>query len=420
MQAVESVDEVPREACDRGLVLDPGDPDLLAASSMQSWQRAKDLRRNRMPFDAELTRAIDQARAALAADPGNELAQLSLGSALQVRGRQQMAAGEDPDPALEASLEWLERVHEARPNDVNVMNNLAVTWSTISAARFGAGDARAAIEADRESLAWLERAAATAPDDRRLVHNMLLAKMSLGYQASLLGEDPGPMLDEAAAELRALIDAHPDYVGPLNTLGLLRWTQGVWNARVGKDAGPAMRAAVAAFDRALEKRPDWESPRINRAGVARQWYALSETRPDAELEVMADAALATYRELEPIEGEKREFGCLMAEVLVARAQWKPASEALELLDQAYRLSDLERNIEWSHVDCNRARAHAGAHWARMNSNAAPVDRLWNETVAAVEHSEDPGLLHHAAGFAEALDRPIQAQAWRERLPEAFR
>ncbi len=420
MQSDAARSTVGRTYCDNGLMLNPDDPELLASSSMQYWQRAKDLRRDRNPFEEPLRLAIDQAERALDIQPDNMLAKIALGSALQVRARGQMAVGDDPYPTLERSLGLLEAVHVARPNDVNVMNNLAVIWSLISGARNGEGDPRGALDADRQSLQWLELAAQAAPDDRRLVHNMLLSKTSLIYQAMLLGEDPVAATEDAVAGLQRLADQHADYISPLNTLGLAWWTRGVWYARTGENPEQAMHAARAAFDQALARRPDWESPRINRAGVARQWYALSESRPDAALEAMADAALATYRELEPIEGEKREFGCLMAEVLVARAQWIPASEAIELLDQAYRLSDLERNIEWSHVDCNRARAHAGAIWARMNSNAAPVDRLWNETVAAVEHSEDPGLLHHAAEFAEALDRPIQAQAWRERLPEVFR
>ena len=420
MQAGESTASVPREFCDRGLMLDPGDPDLLAVSSMQFWQRAKDLRRNRMPFDAELARAIDQARSALDAEPGNELAQLSLGSALQVRGRQRLAAGEDPDPALAASLEWLERVHQSRPNDVNVMNNLAVTWNTISAARSGAGNTRGAIEADGQSLRWLELAAETAPDDRRLVHNMLLAKMSLGYQASLLGDDPDPALESAAEALRALIDAHPEYVGPLNTLGLVRWTQGVWEARIGEDAGPAMRAAEAAFERALDIRPDWESARINLAGVLRQWYTLAQERPGEEIERRADAAISIYRELEPVEGEKSEFDCLRAEILAARAGWRSGETARELLDRAERLSVLDNNIGWTHVDCRRARARIGSVLRDLGENDGLANALWAETRDAVEDSQDPDLLIHAARFAASMDRDDLLRQWMRRVPAPFR
>lgn len=420
MQGVQSDDAVSREACENGLVLDADDASLLATSSMQSWLRAKDLRRNRMPFEAELVRAVDQARSALEKDPDNEVAQLSLGSALQVRGRQQLVAGEDPGSALQTSLDWLERVHRARPNDVNVMNNLAVTWSTISAAQFGAGDPRGALDADRQSLAWLERAAETAPDDRRLVHNMLLARTSLLYQASLLGDDPTAATRRTVEQLEALVEAHPDYISPANTLGLAWWTQGVWDARTGQDPAPAMRAALAAFGQALERRPGWESARINLAGVKRQWYALPSTRPDDALEAHADDALAIYRALEPGETEKSEFGCLMAEVLAARAGWRDPDTAEALLVEAERLSVPDRNIEWGHVDCRRARARIG--WIRREriGEGAAVDGLWQETRAAAAESEDPDLLLHAVRFADAMGHAELAASWLDRVPEAFR
>ncbi|MEM7054237.1 MAG: serine/threonine-protein kinase [Pseudomonadota bacterium] len=420
MQSDSTREQVRRDFCTQGLMLNPDDPDLLASSSMHYWQRAKDLRRNRAPYEEPLNLAISQAEKALDIQPDNGSAQIALGSALQILGRRQMTAGENPYPALQQSLRLLEQVQSARPNDINVMNNLAVTWSTIGQARNGEGDPRAALEADRQSLAWLQRAARLAPDDRRLVHNMLFARSSLVYQATLFGENPEPATGEIVTGLQALVDRHRDYITPLNTLGMTWWTQGVWDTRVGNDPERAMRAALAAFEQALTRRPDWDSARINHAGVVRQWYALSEARPDAELEALADAALASYRELEPIDGEKSEFGCLIAEILAARAQWRPPTEAVELLNEAYQLSEIEQNIEWAHLDCYRSRARIGGQWAIMNPGDAPVEGLWHETVAAVEHSQDPGLLSSAVRFAETTDRPLLAREWSERLPEVFR
>ncbi len=419
MQTEATAVETTRDACDRGLRLVVDDSELLATSSMHLWLRAKDLRRDRQAFSEPLDRSIAQARQALDVDPDNELAQLSLGSALQVLGRKQLAAGEDPEAALDASLRWLERVHHARPNDVNVMNNLAVTWSTISAARSGAGDPRGALAADRQSLVWLERAAETAPDDRRLSHNMLMARTSLLYQASLLGENPTESTRHTVEQLRALATAHPDYISPLNTLGLAWWTQGLWNAWTGEDPTPAMRAARAAFDETLQLRPDWESARINRAGVARQWYATAR-QPGPDLEAMADAALATYLELEPQGADKYEFGCLRAEILVARAQWRSAEEADRLLQEAFDLSNPRNNIEWMHVDCHRVRARMGHVWLALGTSSTPIESLWADTLEAAERSEAPGLLMNAMAFARARGDEVSARRWRDRLPEAFR
>jgi len=420
MQAGPSADEVTRAACDGALLLDPEDADLLATSSMQLWQRAKDLRRNRKPYGEPLGQAIVQAEAALSADPDHELAQIALGSAMQVRARRQMANGENPEPALDASLRWLERAHVARPNDLEIMNNLAVTWHTLSAVRLGEGDPRAALAADRQSLAWLQRAAATAPDDRRLAQNMLLTRTNLLYQASQLGDDPGPEMHETIAALGALAERHPDYISPLNTLGLAWWTQGVWNARVGTDPAPAMRAAQTIFEQALERRPDWESARINHASVARQWYAMAAERPGAELEARADAALETYRKLEPADSDKREFGCLVAEILVTRAGWRSRDEADGLLREALALSAPAANIEWLIGDCRRVRARIGWTWLSLDEPDAPIDLLWRETLDAASATEDPDLLRHAARFAQARGHSAEAREWRNRLPEVFR
>ena len=420
MQTDAADDDISRRACDQGLELIADDPELLATSSMQLWLHAKDLRRDRQPFAEPLQRAIDKARRALQLEPGNELAQLSLGSALQVFGRQQMAAGNDPGPALDASLRWLEQVHEARPNDVNVMNNLAATWSTISMARMGAGDPRAALEADRRSLGWLRMAATVTPNDRRLMHNMLLARGNVAYQDALLGDEPTTDLEQIITGLSALVDEHPDYVSPLNTLGMNWWTLGLWQALSGQDPAAAMRAAQAIFEQALERRPDWESPRINHAGVARQWLTLTTSEPSADLDARIDEALATYRALEPEENDLSEFGCQIAEILAARARWAEKEQALELLDEAERLSRLEQNIEWSHDSCRIARAMIGDFLASSRARSETVALLWEETLSAIEGSQDPSLLIAAARFAVAADEHEWAQKLLDRVPAPFR
>jgi hypothetical protein len=416
MQGGMSEQTVDRTACDLGRVLDPGDPDLLAASSMQFWLRAKDLRRSRAPFEMELARAIDEAQIALDVTPDNELAQLSLGSALQVRGRQQLVAGEDPEPVLQASLGLLERLHRARPNDVNAMNNLAVTWSTIASARLGAE----AIDAERQSLAWLERAAEAAPEDRRLVHNMLYARMSLLYQTSLAGEDPAREGRATIRALEQLSEQHPDYISPANTLGLMWWTLGVWDARVGRDPSPAMRSALSAFDQALQRRPDWESALINTAGVKRQWYSLARIRPNPALETLADEALEAYEALEPVDSEKSEFGCLVAEILAARARWRPEPESARLLQRAESAAALDRNIEWSHPDCHRVLARVGVLRRARGDRPAALQSLWETVHAAATESEDPEFLLHASDLASSMGREALHEEWRGRVPDVFR
>ena len=419
MQSDSTQDAVQRHFCDAGLQLNRDDPELLASSAMQLWQRAKDLRRNREPYDQPLTLAINQAERALEIEPDTMLAQIALGSSLQIKARQQLASGQDPRPSLDRSLQLLEHVHRIRPNDTNVMNNLAVAWTTFSQMHSGQGNIRAALDAERSSLAWLERASETAPDDRRLKHNMLSARSSLIYQAAMLGDDPTEATRATVEQLAALADAHPDYISPLNTLGLAWWTQGLWNSWVGRDPAPAMRAAQAAFERALERRPDYESARINHAGVARQWYAAASESPSPALEAAADVALATYSELEP-DGTALEFGCLSAELLVARSQWRSEDQAHQLLLEAYAMSDPDKNIEWTHIDCHRARAHMGRLWLALDRPEAPVDALWADTREAVEASEATGLLIHAIRFAEARGNTTLANEWRSRLPEAFR
>ncbi len=418
MQSGASAGLSSRTACDEGLQLAADDPELLATSSMQLWLRAKDLRRDRQPFDEPLAQAITQARRALHHEPDNELAQLSLGSALQVRGRQQLAAGEDPSPALEDSLRWLERVHEARPNDVNVMNNLAVTWSTIAMSHGGAGDSDAALAADRSGLTWLQRAAEVRPDDRRLMHNMLLVQGSLAFQEALRGHDPDT--DAIVSGLRALAEAHPDYISPLNTLGLTWWTQGLWEALTGQDPDTAMQAARAAFEQALARRPEWESARINLAGVARQWYAIVETPPDPTLSALAEAALASYLDMEGESSAESEFGCLIAEILVAQARWADHERAVQLLDEAEARSRLDRNIEWTHDGCRIARARLGLAWSARGVNPVKVDALLEETFTAAEDSEDPLLLIAAARLAQSTGQHDWAARLRDRIPAPFR
>ncbi|AKS43151.1 serine/threonine-protein kinase [Wenzhouxiangella marina] len=425
MQTEDAAIDTSRQACDQGLQLIADDSELLATSSMQLWLRAKDLLRDRQPLTEPLNDAIAQARRALELDPDNELAQLSLGSALQVLGRKQLAEGEDPEAALEASLRWLERVHQARPNDVNVMNNLAVTWSTIASAGLGEGGSRAALEAERQSVNWLRAASAVTPGDRRLMHNMLASRGNVAYQDALLGRDPTEELTVIIRGLEELVEQHPDYISPLNTLGLNWWTLGLWQALIGQDPAPAMGEARSALERAMELRPDWDSPRINHAGVARQWFALSDTPPSPALTALADQALASYRGLEDSglvdddEGPS-ELGCLISEVLVARARWSPPAQAQALLLEAEALSRLDRNIDWMHGDCQVARARLGPLWISHRLDADTLAELWNETRSASEDSDHPLLLIAAQRFARTGGHEASASELTARIPEAFR
>lgn len=223
-------------------------------------------------------RAIERA-------PDNHAARLALGTALQLKGRWALSNGQPETAYLERARDILLEAHERFPGSVNIINNLALTWTNIATSRHARGDFDGGEVANKAAIRWMRQAAALRPDDRRLVHNAMATESILLYNRQKRGHYQLSDHHRLAAGLELLIERYPDYTTPYNTLALLWWGLAEFQQRAGEDPQPALERAESALRRLLTFDPDHESGLINLAGVLRHRYVFSAPANSDQLEL---------------------------------------------------------------------------------------------------------------------------------------
>ncbi|WP_164232344.1 serine/threonine-protein kinase [Wenzhouxiangella sp. XN201] len=399
--------------CGTGLAIRSEDANLLAAKAYWLWQTAKRKLRAREDYVHLLDEAIELAGRALKLAPDNHPARLALGTALQLKGRWAMGEGQPESEYLERALDVLQQAHEEFPGSVNIINNLAVTWTTIATSRNTRGNSIAGEAAHEEAIRWMQRAAAIRPDDRRLVHNAMATEIFLMYDRQERGLHRMSDHDRLDEGLEALIERYPDYATPYNSLALLWWGLAEFQQRGGEDPQPALARAENVLRRLLAFDPDHESGLVNLAGILRHQYRFSTPVRSERLERAADEAMAIYRRLERPEAERQEFGCLIAEILAARAHRQPPDQQSALLTEAERLSRTSDNIDWLKLECLVTRAEIAINMSRAVRDDPVIGRIWEEiaTIMAERMPENAALIDAAARLAWSLNKSDLAAEW---------
>ncbi|QKK03132.1 MAG: protein kinase [Pseudomonadota bacterium] len=413
-EAESGIDRI--EHCRIGLEIRRDDPDLLAARAYWLWQTAKRNLRARKGYVDLLDEAIDLAGRALEQAPDNHAARLSLGTALQLKGRWAMSNGQPESGYLQRARKILRQAHERFPGSVNIINNLALAWSHTATSRHANGDFDGGEAANEEAIRWMQRAAELRPDDRRLVHNAMAMETFLLYDRQKRGRHEMADHHRLDAGLESLIERYPDYATPYNTLALLWWGLAEFQQRAGENPNPALNRAENALRRLLALEPDHESGQINLAGVLRHRYSFNTPAQSDGLEAAADEALSIYRRLERPDAEQREFGCLIAEVLTARAARRPPGQRLTMLAEAERLSRVGDNIDWMRLECLAARARLALVMTESTGTGDQLESIWNEisSTMTTDTPDDAALMHAAAELAAALGRTGFAIDWAAR------
>lgn len=401
------------EHCRIGLAIRAEDPDLMAARAYWLWQTAKRYLDVRKDYIHLLDEAIALAERTLELAPDNHAARLALGTALQLKGRWSMSHGQPESNYLERARDILYEAHRQFPASINIINNLALTWTNIATSRHARGDFTNGEAANEEAIRWMQRAATIRPNDRRLVHNALATEIFLIYDRQRRGLFEMPDHQRLDQNLEALIERYPDYATPYNTLALLWWGLAEFQNRAGEDPQPALARAENALRRLLEFDPGHESGLINLAGILRHRYRFSAPSQSENLERAADEALAIYRQLERPDTKPMEFGCLIAEVLVARASRQPPDRRPAMLIEAEQLSRVEANIDWLQLECLVTRAAIAIAMNEITGTNATVVDIWDEISSMMAEStpEDANLIDAAARLAWSLKEIDLAAAW---------
>lgn len=412
----------PEEAltdCNTGLIIRPDSVRTLASKSHWLWRLARIKIRAGLPVEDLIAQSIDIAEQALDLDEDNLTALLSLGTAYELRARAQLTNGQDGNASLEKAVFWQEKAHAFYPQDINIMNNLAITYSWKANQAIANGKEADAIQASRDSYNWIKRAAALKPDDRRLAHNVLSAKSNILFSEQKLGRDIRDESEALIAALNALIEKHPDYLTPLNTLGLSWWNLAEYLKRNKGDYQPALDAAASAFEAALQLQPDYENAKVNLASIYRASYVYAEREPEARIAAMANQSLSLYDEVEDPTAELSEFNCYRAEILLARSQWEDdKNRQLSLWNDVFIMSDPDANFGWSGMDCVSVQLRLGTTLALRDLQPERVQLLWEKALAWMPKYQDMAeLLATAAEFARSLGHDEKARQWQRSAHE---
>ncbi len=251
-----------RRVYKQAAIIAPSDPRILdglcqiAAAHMQiagpfSTQIPAD-------FDARFSEARASCEQALVADPDLVSAWIALSSAWSLLA---FRSGSSTDH--ENALKAVEKAVEIAPDDPAVLVQAGLThW------RMGAGHGTRA-----ERL--LRRAVALDPRSLEARHSLGRALLQRYDEMKLTGNDPRPVLGEAAEHYREIVRVAPDYIGAFNNLAIVLYHLGTEASLRGSDPEPFHLEAVTILESLIARIPALAEPR---SVCAWNLYAIAELR----------------------------------------------------------------------------------------------------------------------------------------------
>jgi predicted Ser/Thr protein kinase len=214
------------------------------AEAKRTWAEMQ-LREGADPSEA-IAAALTASRKALAIAPGDSDASVEYGLDLRLAAQARSQRGDEIGLILEQAVEALQRALSARPESVQITVSLARVLTDFAAQLF---------EHKLDSSAQLKRAIELLQHAQELDPESVEPQAALGrallLQARIAGsrgEDPGPILDRAIADLQTAAAANQ---APLEYVGLAAaYTQRAEAAEAaGQDPGPNVQAALAALQK---------------------------------------------------------------------------------------------------------------------------------------------------------------------------
>lgn len=189
-------------------------------------------------------RALEAARLALQADPG-DVRTLAALSAVHHRWSQTLTrTGQDPSGELALAIACAERAFEGRQDDAQLANALATALRAL--ANWQADHGEDPREAARRGIVVLERGLKVGRFQDWLLNNLGLCWSVLGTHDARTGADPVPAFRNAQdAYTRAM--AIKPWVGHANCKGIneLEWAR--YLSQQGQEARPMLETAAKSF-----------------------------------------------------------------------------------------------------------------------------------------------------------------------------
>ncbi|MBL8309255.1 MAG: serine/threonine protein kinase [Burkholderiales bacterium] len=222
-------------------------------------------------LDASISVAIEAAgitQRMLAADPGNEAMRAAVTSSAGWAARQLMRAGrfDEAAPFVATEMTVAKTRLAAAPDNIDVQATVALAHRRAGNLAYGRRDFDAAIAAHQQARAMQVKFRGSAPE------NDMAAALSLMHAgraqlAAKRGADAYRTLQQAAAEMRALVSTHPttrfkdELVGALNLLGdaalntpkPATTASAAWREALALIDGEAARRALAASELQLRE-----------------------------------------------------------------------------------------------------------------------------------------------------------------------
>ncbi|MGD2115745.1 MAG: serine/threonine-protein kinase [Acidobacteriota bacterium] len=294
-------------ACEHALSIDPDHVPAHVLLADASWRMGKALAQRGEDPEPALRRAVEAARAGLALVPDHPRLLAHRGNVEWVRGTWAYDHGAPWEPHLRRALADLRAAAEAAPGDASLWLSLGHAWNRLgSRLAISGGDASAAHVA---ALDAYERGLdAPGALESRLANGVCQLLGNVGYGRQLRGEDPTAAYARGQRACRRALAVDPGYLAPRTGLGLILWSEALWDAQEGsarpETVEEELEAAEKAFREVLARDPDRASAHLNLASTLLDHAAsrLDRGQPPGDLIDRAAAHVEPVRAVYPPEG----------------------------------------------------------------------------------------------------------------------
>ena len=275
-------------------------------------------------------------------DPDRPAHRLTAAAAHSQLSRYRRLHAEDPLPAINAGIEWLQGAGDSAQVD-----GLRGALLLLHAQHRAQVEGQSALDLLREAADALRRAVATDPDNPTFLSDLAATLRALGTELYSANEDGDIAFAEAARMLGAAAERHPDYLFVERELiSLLTW-QAYERYIRGRDAESILDRAMQRAARATRKWPNASTLHAVRGMAARTQaeYQLQAGQDPKEAAMLGLAAFDRSLEIQPKDFSAR-FNQSGIPILLAQHALRSGSEVapwIELLDR--QLQELSRLVE---------------------------------------------------------------------------
>jgi tetratricopeptide (TPR) repeat protein len=311
-------------------------------------------------------KAVEIGKKAIAIDPKNGDAYLSMGTANMNRGDYELNHGINPVSSYEESIRnYKSAIENIREPDYGYAQLASALQSLASYQMYKGQDSSATLI---EAIRNYEMALKINPI-AAYYNNLGNANINLAYFQWKTGKDPVDSFKKSEEAYRQAIHANPNLVFPHNNLGHNLVAQAEYGIRTGTDPQKLVTIAMQSFDVARKMNPNYFNPYWDSAMAYRilDEYALVNGRKPSHLKEI-EPLLKKAEELRPdmyfVFYEKG-----MVHLLAARSQFAERTSPEEELELAKRSLDTAIKLNSEDSDVYVALANywkVRAQWKHLN------------------------------------------------------